>query len=416
MTTGSTVQEIFGKLPDEVELLAQSGEISPLKTNAHIHLPPNFGSIKSIEHAISKAKEEEIAVLGTANYYDYGIYTPFAHAAVKAGVTPMFGIEILTLDSDLQAAGIRTNDPKNAGKVYMCGRGLTNFDAIPEASIPLWQRIREGDKERIIAMIAKLDAVEVLKDAGLSLTYDGIAQSIADEKHVSVETVFLQERHLAQAVQKAIWAAVPETQRPAFLQSLYQTDASVAVENVVKVQDEVRNALLKQGKPAYIDECFVTPQEAAQLIVGLGGYVSYPTLIDGAPEILPGEGTPDELVSGLLKQQTGAAEFIPVRNDRDVLTTYVKTLRENGIAVAAGTEHNNASWIPLLPSCVNNVPLGEELTAIFWEGACVAVAHQYLRAKGEPGFQFLADNDEREAQIQRMGRIGACVVQHLAKA
>lgn len=411
MNIGNTVQEIFGNLPDEDTLLAQPLEKKALRTNAHVHLPPNFGSIESIDHAISNAKAEEIVVLGTANYYDYNIYTPFAHAAVGAGITPVFGIEVLTLDSELQAAGIRVNDPKNPGKVYICGRGLTNFDAIPEICIPLWQRIREGDKERIMAMIAKLNEIDALKNTGLSLTYNGIARKIANEKQVPVNTVFLQERHLVQALQKAIWATIPEGTRADFLRGLYQTDATVEIENVVKVQDDLRNALLKQGKVAYVDERFVTPKEAAELILGLGGYVSYPTLIDGAPEILPGEGAPDELIATLLKQQIGAAEFIPTRNDLHVLTTYVKALRTHGIAVGAGTEHNAATWIPLMPACVKDVPLSEELIQIFWEGACVAVAHQYLRAKGQPGFQFLVDKNAREAQIQHMAKIGARVVQ-----
>ena len=131
---------------------------------------------------------------------------------------------------------------------------------------------------------------------------------------------------------------------------------------------------------------------------------------------MPGEGTPDELIATLFKQEIGAAEFIPIRNDHTVLTTYVTTLREHAIAVSAGTEHNTASWIPLLPACVKGVPLGEELTRIFWEGACVAVAHQYLCAKGQPGFQFFSDKDAREEQIQRMADLGARVVNTLSHA
>jgi len=63
-----------------------------------------------------------------------------------------------------------------------------------------------------------------------------------------------------------------------------------------------------------------------------------------------------------------------------------------------------------LPACKKRHPLGDELTRIFWEGACVAVAHQYLRAKGQPGFQFLPDQAAREAQIQRLAELGAQVV------
>jgi hypothetical protein len=302
------------------------------------------------------------------------------------------------------------NDPKNAGKVYMCGKGLTCFDRLSGKSLAVWNRIREGDKTRVTEMIAKINQIPLLQQCGIQLRYENIAQTIAAEKRVPVATVFLQERHLVQALQQVIFDRVPTSERAAFFKQLYQTTGTVELDNRVKVQDDLRNALLKQGRAAYVDECFVTPAEAAELILGLGGYVSYPTLIDGAPQILPGEGTPEELIQKLFAQQIGAAEFIPTRNDHAVLTTYVKTLRKQGIVVGAGTEHNAADWIPLLPACKKGVPLGAELTRIFWEGACVAVAHQYLRAKGQPGFQFLPDQAAREAQIQRMAKVGAQVV------
>lgn len=412
---GKTVQEIFGSLPDEEVLRKQPVEKIAFRTNLHIHLPPNFGSIESVEDAISKAEAEDIVVLGAANYYDHNIYTTFAHAAVNAGIAPVFGIEILTMNEELQEKGILINDPKNPGKWYLCGKGLTCFDQIPEASVSIWNTIQGGDKQRIEEMIAKINKIGLLRGQGIQLSYEGIAQTIAGDKQVPLETVFLQERHLVQALQQIIFEKLPVTEQEGFLRQLYHAEGPVEVQDLVKVQDDLRNYLLKQGRVAYVDECFVSPENAADLIIGLGGYVSCPILIDGAPQILPGEGTPEELTANLLERHIGAAEFIPVRNDREVLTRYVKTLRNHGIVIGAGTEHNNATWIPLLPACRNGVPLGDELTQIFWEGACVAVAHQYLKAKGRAGYQFLSDVNARKAQIQTLSELGAHVVGFLRK-
>ncbi len=413
MYVGNTVAEIFGSLPDEDVLKTQPVEKRVLRTNLHIHLPPNFGSIESVEDAITKAGAEEIVVLGASNYYDHSIYTAFARTAVNAGIAPVFGIEILTMNEKLRDAGILINDPKNPGKGYLCGKGLTCFDCISEDTLGIWNKIREGDKQRIIEMLDKVNNIELLQHQNIQLQYDEIAQAIADEKQVPVETVFLQERHIVQALQQVIFEKVPIAARENFFQQLYHTEEPVELENLVNVQDDLRNSLLKQGRIAYVDEQFVSPEEAADLVIGLGGYVSCPILIDGAPQILPGEGTPQELTANLLQRQIAAAEFIPNRNDRKVLTDYVTTLRAHGITVGAGTEQNTATWIPLLPHCRNNVPLSDELSEIFWEGACVAVAHQYLRAKGKEGYHFLPERAAREEQIQELSNLGVQVIKFL---
>jgi hypothetical protein len=83
--------------------------------------------------------------------------------------------------------------------------------------------------------------------------------------------------------------------------------------------------------------------------------------------------------------------------------------------VGAGTEHNDALWIPLLPACKQRVPLPDELMRIFWEGACVAVAHQYLRAKERNGFRFFSDAVDRHSQIQDMADLGARIIHALVQ-
>lgn len=410
MNVGKTVHKIFGQLPEKEVLKKHIPEQAVRYTNLHVHLPPNFGSIQSVEDAITHAKQEQIAVLGASNYYDHAIYTPFAQAALQAGITPVFGVEVLTMDEALQKQGVLTNDPKNPGKLYLCGKGLTRFDALDDRTRSIWQRIRAGDSQRIQRMLAKLNQIELFQQWEIHLQYDGIAQAVAEEKDVPVETVFLQERHLAQALQREIWEKIPQEQREPWLRELYGIEGAINVEDVVKVQNDLRAYLLKQGRVAYMEERFISPEEAARLIQGLGGYVSYPVLADGAPVISAFEGPPETLVEHLLEREIPAAEFIPTRNDLETLTTYIKTLRAAGIAIGAGTEHNDATWLPLLPHCKGNAALTEELLSIFWEGACVAAAHQYLQAKGQEGFRFLTDLSSRQARIEEMAHIGAAVI------
>ena len=80
------------------------------------------------------------------------------------------------------------------------------------------------------------------------------------------------------------------------------------------------------------------------------------------------------------------AEFIPVRNTPDVLARYVRAMRAAGLFVTAGTEHNTLDLLPLAPTCLGGAPIPDDIQDIFWEGACVVAAHQYLTLNGRPGF------------------------------
>ena len=51
-----------------------------------------------------------------------------------------------------------------------------------------------------------------------------------------------------------------------------------------------------------------------------------------------------------------------------------------------GTEHNTPKMEAMIPRCRNGVDLDESLRKIFWQGACVVAAHQYLTSKGKAGY------------------------------
>lgn len=394
-------------------------EISPLtlpnfRVNAHIHLPPNFSAFDTVAQAVDLAAEQGLGVLGASNYYDFGVYQELAERAAAAGIYPLFGLEIIALLEDLQQAGIKINDPGNPGKLYLCGKGITRFAPFTPEGEALLNVIRESDSTRMARMTDRLAAVFAEAGFDLGLTETAIKERIVRRHGSPAETVYLQERHLAQAFQEVLFERVPGPERPAALERLFGT-AAKKPDDAVSVQNEIRSHLMKAGRPAYEPETFVGFEHAYRLILALGGIPCYPTLADGANPICAFETPVESLIAGILARGIHCAELIPLRNRPEVLAEYVLAMRTAGLVVTAGTEHNTLDLVPLDPACLGGAPLPDELRAIFWEGACVVAAHQHLVARGEAGFVDEAGNPHpgyatADDRIRAFAAIGAEVI------
>ncbi len=354
-------------------------------TNTHVHLPPNFSAFQSLGEALEMAVKEGVKVLGASNYYDYSIYGQFATLAVHKGIFPLFGIEIIALMDDLVASQTLINDPGNFGKIYICGKGITNFAPMSENASRLLQTIRVNDSLRMNEMTRKLSSIFVNAGIDIPLTPDMIKERIATRTGVSQDTVYLQERHLAQAFQEAFYEATPEADRSKMLRTILEASPKNALDPVL-VQNDIRTHLMKAGRPAFEPDTFVNFEHAYNLILALGGVPSYPTLADGAKPICAYEDSVEELIERLQRLNVHAVEFIPNRNTPEVLSRYVHAMRDAGFVVTAGTEHNTQELLPIKPACVGGAPIPKDVQAIFSEGACVAVAHQYLGLMGLTGF------------------------------
>jgi len=353
--------------------------------NAHIHLPPNFSAFDTVAQAVELARAQNVRVLGASNYYDYRVYREFGERAREAGIYPLFGLEVIALLDDLQAAGIKINDPGNPGKLYLCGKGLARLDPMTAEATALLSEIRDSDSARMARMTARL--AEVFRAAGLDLGLDETAvKARIVRRHGSPpETVYLQERHLAQAFQEVLFERVGEGQRGPALERLFGTPSKQS-DDAVSVQNEIRSHLMKAGRPAYEPETFVGFEHAYRLVLALGGIPCYPTLADGANPICAFEEPVEELIASLKARGIYSAELIPLRNRPEVLSRYVLAMREAGLVVTAGTEHNTLDLSPLTPACLGGAPVPEELRAIFWEGACVVAAHQHYVSRDQAGF------------------------------
>lgn len=403
--------------PEELRALASRGYgvTRPARHNTHIHLPPNFSAFETVQQAVDLAAQEEIGALGVSNYYDYAVYGDFVERARARGIFPLFGLEIISMQADLRDAGVKVNDPGNPGKTYICGKGITRFGHMTPEAERLLGIIRRNDRERMQTMIGRLR--DTFAERGLETDVDETAViDMVVRRHGSPRvTVYLQERHASQAFQEVLFERVPAAQRLTLLDRILAASTKAKnADDAVTIQNDIRSHLMKAGKPAFVDEAFLSFEEAQRLILELGGIPSYPTLVDGTSPVCPFEEDADKLISTLQSRNVHAAEWILPRNSTAVARDYITKMRAAGFVLTAGTEHNTLDLIPIMPTCSDG-PVPNDLRAILWEGACVVAAHQFLTLHGECGYVDALGSPNpayksADERIRELAKLGAAVI------
>ncbi|HEY3322410.1 MAG TPA: hypothetical protein VGP72_18250 [Planctomycetota bacterium] len=419
----STVQDELAALRgieqlEEIKDLA-GRRVAPLtrpKSNLHVHLPPNFSAFETVEQVVKLAAEQQIGVLGVSNYYDYEIYAEYSALCRKNKIFPVFGLEIIGLSDQLCRQGVKVNDPGNPGKYYMVGKGITRFSPMSAEAQRLVGVIRRNDSQRMAQMTALIAQIFESRGLPLDVNEDSVKDMVMQRHRCPRQNVYLQERHIAQAFQEALFERVPSDQRGAALAKVLglppSNNGSV---DKVKVQGDIRSHLMKAGKPAFVEESFIQIENAYRLILEMGGIPAYPTLADGTKPICGYEDPVEQLIERLSASRIYCAELIPIRNQPAMLSHYVKSMRRAGLVVTAGTEHNTLDMLALDPACVNAQEIPEDVKEIFWEGTCVIVAHQFLCLHGKCGFVDAAGrpNPEYKSDEQRISafrELGAAVL------
>ncbi|MBM4103872.1 MAG: hypothetical protein FJ263_07460 [Planctomycetes bacterium] len=402
---------------EQIEKLA--GENFALRrqpaVNSHIHLPPNFSAFDTVAQAIQLASEQNVQIVGLSNYYDYAVYEDFGRLARQKGIFPLFGLEIIAMQENLRQQGVRINDPANPGKTYICGKGITKFNPMTPRAKKLIQTIRDNDNKRMTEMTDKLAAAFKVHGINTGLDDKAIIARVAKRHGCDPKTVYLQERHLAQAFQEVFFDMVDASRRIEKLEQVLGTKLKNAPDDAVGIQGQIRSCLMKAGKSCFAPEAYLTLNQAKELIFELGGIVCYPILADGANPACEFETPIDKLIGTLKSENISMVELIPIRNKPEALRSYAITIRKAGLAVVAGTEHNTLDVIPIEPTCLAGVPIPDDLKEIFVEGAYLAAAHQYLTLNGKCGF---VDNrgkpnpryQDADSRIVAFCKIGKAVV------
>ncbi len=351
------------------------------------------------------------------------VYRELAAQCERHGILPLFGTEIICLIDELHSAGIKINDPGNPGKMYLCGKGMSHSSPLSGLAADLLQIIRNNDSTRIAQMIERLSERFALAGLHGSLDESDVKSMVVARHGSSVDTVYLQERHVAQAFQERLFDATSSLstdRRTEVMTVLLGSPPKCRVDDAVGVQNEIRSHLMKAGKPAFVPETFVGFDHAYRLILALGGIPCYPTLADGTAPICGYEDDVDSLIAATLARNIHCCELIPVRNSPEQVVRYVTAMRRAGLIVTAGTEHNTRDIIPINPTCINDVPIPDEIQDIFWEGACVVAAHQYLTATGKPGYvdssgNLADDYASTEDRIGCLSKLGNVLIHEVVK-
>jgi hypothetical protein len=354
--------------------------------NTHLHVPPNFSAFATIEDAVETAADEGVTVIGTSNFHDFGVYDRFAAAAAEHGLAALFGLEFISVLEEEQRNGVKINDPANPGRAYICGKGIPAPTDLSAASTEFMDAAKASNEARTSLMIDRMRDIFASAGSTLEVDYGSIVAGVAAGADVPPAWVVLQERHVALGFQDALFRAVAAEARGSLLARVYGTSPTAAPDDAVATQGELRSRLMKAGCPAFVEETPVPFAEALSFIRGLGAIAVYPTLADGVDPMCGYEDPVEDLIERMTSQHIYGAELIPVRNTPAVVDRYVQAWRDAGIFVLVGTEHNTQERIPVAPTCLEGVPLSDEVRDIAWEGTCVVADHQHLRARGETGY------------------------------
>lgn len=405
-------QTLFSNFPDKQTLLTElknKGQQKDLLVNGHFHTPYSFSAFTEIEQPFRMAEAEGVQVLGINDFYTTDGYAEFAGLAVKYKIFPLFNIEFMALQRDLQAEGIRVNDPANPGRTYMSGKGLSYPFKIGTAELKLLEQVQHESNVQTAEMVEKLNAFLAELNAGFSFTFEDLKAKYARN--------MLRERHIAKALRVAIDEKFPSPEEKKAFYTLVFSGKEVKsdMNDVVGLENEIRGNLLKSGGKAFVPEdpkAFLSLEQVKQVIISAGGIPCYPVLLDDPKGIFTDfEGDKEALYADLVEKKIFSLELIPGRNDFAILKDFVRFFRSKNFLITFGTEHNTPQLDPVKVSCRGGVELDEELIRIGFEGACIIAAHQYLVANGQEGF-LNADGAAKTKEYDSFVELGQAVITH----
>ena len=396
-------ESIFSSFPDQVNLLGMDKSQIDKKVpniNGHIHTPHSFSAFANIEQAFQLAKKEGVSVLGINDFYTTDGYYEFAKLAVTNNIFPLFNIEFMALQNDLQEAGIRVNDPSNPGRTYFSGKGLRQPAEMNETSFKKVKELQVESNRQTFEMVEKLNVF--LAEKGIHIKFD------AAEVQKRLAKNLFRERHIAQAIRIAVFEKVKDEsgRKELFTKIFSGKEPKSAMNNVAGLENEIRGNLLKAGGAAFVPEdpkAFLSLEEVMEIIIDAGGIPCYPVLLDfGNGNFTDFEADKVALLKTLKSKNVFSIELIPGRNNYHILKDFVQYFNENGFVITFGTEHNTPQLDPMKISCGGGIDLDEELKQINFEGTAVIAAHQYLIAKGEEGYlkNGIAKTDQKASFIE----------------
>jgi hypothetical protein len=290
----------------------------------------------------------------------------------------------MSLQNDLQEAGIRVNDPSNPGRTYFSGKGLCQPAKMSEVSAEKINALKAESNRQTYEMVDKLNVYFAEKEIEIQFNAKEVQERLAIN--------LFRERHIAQAIRIAVFKKEnTDLGRVTLLNQIFGgKEVKSAINDAAGLENEIRGNLLKAGGAAFVPEdpkAFLSLEEVIELIIDAGGIPCYPVLLDfGDENYTDYEADKGKLLETLKSKNVFSIELIPGRNKFHILKEFVKYFHENGFVITFGTEHNTPKLDPIKISAGGGIDLDDELKEINYEGAAVVAAHQYLVANGQEGY------------------------------
>lgn len=343
--------------------------------NTHVHTSESFSIFKSPVEAAWIGYQNGLEVLGINDHYTIDGHREFGEACAELGLKPIFGIEAMAMSENAKERGERWNDPKNPGRIYLCGKGVARNLQQGSESERLLLTMREAFRRRCREMTEKVDSILRWIDPSLRLSFDDVLR-LTPRGNVT-------ERHLAQAIAELINRNFPEEDnRKEFLKKFLGRFRDEEIRAEGTFQDLIRNGLLKVGGPAYIEEppeAFPSLDKLVKLFRDYGSIPTYPVL--GNP-VTEKESNLDSLFDELEELGIFAVEVIPARNTRKRLEEILQVAERHGFPVFNGTEHNTKSPKPILDEFSKET----RFQLVFRRGAHLILGHQFLSKYAGTGY------------------------------
>ena len=346
-----------------------------IDVNAHLHTPYSFSAFTDVRQALDMAAAEDVRIVGINDFYSMDGYREWSDECAARHLYPLFNIELISLNSEDQAAGLRVNDPNNPGRTYLSGKGLAYPVILSGKEAQMLADVRAESNAQVERMCARLNAHLDEVKAGFNVDFKYIVKELTRGS--------VRERHLAKALRMAVDAKADKIQdRLALYERIFGGQPlKSAPDNEAAVENEIRSKLLKAGGAAFVPEdpkAFLPMETVCQIIKAAGGIPTYPFLADDAKgNFTDFEGDLQKAADTLKKRGIKSVEFITTRNTTAVLEEYSGYLQDEGFIVTFGSEHNTPALEPIrLRTRDNAEGLSEKLRETNYRGACAVAAHQ----------------------------------------
>jgi hypothetical protein len=338
-------------------------------TNSHVHTNHSFSVFTSPAAAAEAAAAAGLEAVGINDFFTVSGFAEFRTACTRLALPALYCCECISMDAAAEAAGELYNDPANPGRIYLSAKGIARPDDV--AGNAVLAEIRRHQDTRNRALVERV-AAHFQKTAGH--TGPTWAEVVEQTPHGNTT-----ERHVAKAILATIQRSASGT---AFAESYARIIGEPPKSDPAQQQIQIRNCLLKAGKPCYVPEdraAFPSVERLRDAFLALGAIPTYPVL--GNP-LTAGEKDISRLFDRLDGWGFRAIELISNRNTDDRVAAVVAECARRGWPVCDGTEHNTPAMEPMLTKWV----LDPRFAQAFRDGMAVNLGHQELVGSGQPGY------------------------------